>query len=584
MAKKMLVNTIDEEESRMAIVEGGKLVEFNIQMSVRTPIIGNIYKAVVRNVERGLQAAFVDFGAVKNGFLPLHDVSPEYFQHDNGKRILKVGQELLIQVLREQKNHKGAMLTTYISLPARYLVLMPQKRSAGISRKVDSDDDRDKLRSIMDKVVENKEMGFIVRTAGANRTKQELQRDYQILLRLWKDIKKKAEKTSAPALIYHESDFAVRSLRDYFTSDINEIVVDDVNTFHKMRDYFKAVSPRNVRMIKHYREETPIFHNYEIEEQIDEIYQERANLTSGGYLIIVPTEAMITIDVNSGRASSRRDVEETALKTNLEAVEEIARQLRLRDLGGLVIIDFIDMRDRKHISQVEKAFKKSLSLDRARIQMSRISRFGLMELSRQRKQTAIQEVSYTSCPHCHGTGLRPSLEYMALGTFRRIKSAAVKRMYATINVDTTREVTDYLLNQKRKDMSDLESLYDVSIHISGDPDIRWGESSFELVERETPVEKPPKEELDFTKMALDMNESEGTPKKKSASRNRRPYRRRKRKPSALAEAPAAVRPEEDAPKGRDTEEPVKNGAGEMGTEETPVKKKRKMSFFDIFRG
>jgi len=250
-------------------------------------------------------------------------------------------------------------------------------------------------------------IGFIIRTAGMNRTKQELARDYQHLSRLWKEIQKRAKETAAPALIYQESDFGVCSLRDYFTTEIEEILVDDADTFRQMRAYCKAVTPRNVRIIKQYKDKTPIFDRYRLEDQIRVIYQDRVDLKSGGYLIINPTEAMITIDVNSGRASNKRNVEETAFRTNAEAAEEIARQLRLRDLGGLIVIDFIDMIDRKHEAEVEKIFKKALSVDRARIQLSRISKFGMLELSRQKKQSTIQEISYTQCPFCRGRGVRP---------------------------------------------------------------------------------------------------------------------------------------------------------------------------------
>jgi ribonuclease E len=541
MARKILINTIDEEESRMAIIEDGKLVEFNIQMSVKEPTTGNIYKGIVQRVERGLQAAFVEYGGNRNGFLPMNDVSPEYFVRaeegestgkPEGKPSLKVGQELLVQVVREQKNNKGAMLTTYLSLPGRYIVLMPGKRSSGISRKIENEADRKRLRDMMDTIVHKEGMGFIVRTAGMNRTKQELLRDFQILLRLWKDIKQKAEKTSAPALIYQESDFAVRSLRDYYTSDVDEILVDSVDTYRKMRTYFKAVSPRNVKMIKQYKEDTPIFNKYNLEDQIDAVYRERVNLKSGSYLIITPTEAMITIDVNSGRATNRKDVEETAFRTNLAAAEEIARQLRLRDLGGLIVIDFIDMRDRKHNAQVEKVFKKSLKVDRLRIQLSKISKFGILELSRQKKQSTIQEISYTTCPHCKGTGMRPSMEYIALNTFRKIKSEAVKGYYSAINVSLPYEVSDYLLNQKRSEMSKMETLYNISIHVSGNRDMLWGECTIEMTKRAVKAEEVPSgQETEPAGPVSAVPESEGKAQQKTPYKGRRPQRRRRRRPT-----------------------------------------------------
>src|SRR4030066_937698 len=314
----------------------------------------------------------------------------------------------------------------------------------------------------MDQIKIPEDMGFIVRTAGINRTKQEIQRDYQLQIRLWKEIYKKASSSSAPLLIYQETDFGVRSLRDYLTPEIDEILVDDYDTFRKMRAYLKAVTPRQVRIMKQYKEKVPIFEKFQLEEQIRVIYQERVDLKSGGYIIINPTEAMITIDVNSGRASSKRNIEETAFKTNIEACEEIARQLRLRDLGGLIVIDFIDMGDKKHVAEVEKSFKKALSIDRARIQLARISKFGMLELSRQKKQSTIQEISYTTCPYCRGRGVRPSLEYTALNAYRKIESQAVKGLSSQIRLNLPYEVADYLLNQKRAEISRLESAYDMS--------------------------------------------------------------------------------------------------------------------------
>jgi ribonuclease E len=488
----MLINAVHQEQKRMAIVEDGKLVEFNIQMSLREPITGNIYKAIVLKVERGLQAAFVNFGVGKDGFLPLRDVSPEYFteKKDNGRdgsgsrSALKTGQEVIVQVAREVSGRKGALLTTYLSLPGRYLVLLPNKHSSGISRKIEDEEDRKQLKTLVEQIKIDEGMGFIVRTAGISRTKQELSRDYQHLLRLWKEIKKRAETEPAPSLIYQESDFGVRSLRDYFTSEIEEIQVDDIDTYRKMRAYCKTVVPRNLRMIKQYKERLPIFGRYNLEEQIREIYQERVELKSGGSIVICPTEAMITIDVNSGRASNKKNVEDTAFKTNLEAAEEIARQLRLRDLGGLIAIDFIDMMDRKHEAEVEKTFKKALTLDRARIQLSRISKFGILELSRQKKHSTIQEISYTSCPFCSGRGARPSLEYTALSAFRKIETDAAKEKASALKICVPHEIADYLLNQKRSNIQRIEGMYDLSIHISGKADMVWDHAIITSVPRE----------------------------------------------------------------------------------------------------
>jgi len=552
MKKRMLINAIDKEEKRMAIIDDGKLSEFFIQMSVKEPIVGNVYKGVVMKVERGLQAAFVDYGGKRNGFLPLHDVSSEYHterkEEENGKRsILRVNQEVLVQVCREEKDRKGAMLTTFASLPGRYLVLMPKKQTLGVSRKIEDDADRKRLKEFTDQISKEDNVGLIVRTAGFNRKKQELSRDYQHLSRLWNKILKKAEEITAPALIYQESDFGVRSMRDYFTSDIQEVLVDDVETFRKMREYCKTVAPRNVNMIKLHKEKSPIFDKYRLEEQIDKIYRERVDLKSGGYIIINPTEAMITIDVNSGRGSNKRDVEETAFKTNLEAADEIARQLRLRDLGGLIVIDFIDMKDRKHNQEVEKAFKNALSLDRSRIQMSKISKFGIIELSRQKKQSTIQEISYVRCPFCKGSGMQPSLEYTVINALRRIKSEAVKGDLYEAKIIIPIEVSDYLLNYKRSEIAKIESTYDTTIYISGRPHMPWSDSKFEFVKKEDskPIhcenESEPQTKAAESEGPADVSEEKKTVPSQPVpgeqvpsiaatrkSRRRRPRRRRRR--------------------------------------------------------
>jgi ribonuclease E len=540
----MLINAVHKEQMRMATVnEKGSLIEFNIEMSVREPIIGNIFKSKVLKVERGLQAAFVDYGGDKDGFLPLKDVNHEYLTEQengqsNGKPVLKAGQEIIVQAVREAIGNKGALLTSYISLPGRYLVLLPHKPGGGISRKVEDEEDRQKIKNIMKQIKIPEDMGFIVRTAGFNRTKQEISRDYQLLMRLWKEICKKAKSINAPSLIYQETDFGVRSLRDYLTPEIDEIWVDDQETFRKMRAYLKAVAPRHLRMLKHYKEKIPIFDRFQLEEQIRVIYQERVEMKSGGYIIINPTEAMITIDVNSGRGSHKKNIEETAFQTNIEASEEIARQLRLRDLGGLIVIDFIDMMDKKHIAEVEKSFKKALSIDKARIQLSRISKFGMLELSRQKKQSTIQEISYTKCPFCKGSGLRPSLEYAALGAFRKIESEAVKGIYSELRIILPHEIADYILNHKRNELLNLESTFGLTLYISSSMETAWDKVEIQQTIREQTLEAPPLDEETSLKTVEDsavtndekvLVNGEKTPKKKS---RRRP-RYKKRRPAEI---------------------------------------------------
>ena len=544
MKHTMLINAVHKEQMRMATVnEKGSLIEFNIEMSVREPIIGNIFKSKVLKVERGLQAAFVDYGGDKDGFLPLKDVNHEYLTEQengqsNGKPVLKAGQEIIVQAVREAIGNKGALLTSYISLPGRYLVLLPHKPGGGISRKVEDEEDRQKIKNIMKQIKIPEDMGFIVRTAGFNRTKQEISRDYQLLMRLWKEICKKAKSINAPSLIYQETDFGVRSLRDYLTPEIDEIWVDAQETFRKMRAYLKAVAPRHLRMLKHYKEKIPIFDRFQLEEQIRVIYQERVEMKSGGYIIINPTEAMITIDVNSGRGSHKKNIEETAFQTNIEASEEIARQLRLRDLGGLIVIDFIDMMDKKHIAEVEKSFKKALSIDKARIQLSRISKFGMLELSRQKKQSTIQEISYTKCPFCKGSGLRPSLEYAALGAFRKIESEAVKGIYSELRIILPHEIADYILNHKRNELLNLESTFGLTLYISSSMETAWDKVEIQQTIREQTLEAPPLDEETSLKTVEDsavtndekvLVNGEKTPKKKS---RRRP-RYKKRRPAEI---------------------------------------------------
>lgn len=543
MKHTMLINAVHKEQKRMATVdEKGKLIEFNIEMSMKDRITGNIYKGKVLKVERGLQAAFVDYGGGKDGFLPLRDVNREYLTDQesgqgNGKPVLKVGQELLVQAVREVTGNKGALLTSYISLPGRYLVLMPNKPGSGISRKIENEEERQKIKNLMGQIKIPDNMGFIVRTAGISRTKPEIFRDYQHLMRLWKEIVKKADSLVGPIIVYQETDFGVRSLRDYLTPEIEEILVDDCDTYRKMRAYMKAAVPRNVKIVAHYKEKTPLFERFGLEEQIGIIYQERVDLKSGGYIIINPTEAMITIDVNSGRGSNKRNIEETAFKTNILACEEIARQLRLRDLGGLIVIDFIDMMEKKNVAEVEKAFKKALSLDRARIQLSRISKFGLLELSRQKKQPTIQEISYTSCPYCSGSGFRPSLEYAALSAFRKVESEAVKGLYSEVKVILPHDIANYILNQKKAELLRLESTFGLVLHILGSGDILWDKLEMHNVIKAKDLTEPPYQEETAPEAppeaTVDVPAQENPPEGEAPASKKRRRRPRRRKPSEV---------------------------------------------------
>ena len=477
MIRKMLINAEDAEESRVAIVADGILEEFDIETSHKEQNKSNIYKGVVVKVEAGLQAAFVEYGGKRAGFLPLGEVHPTcYADPDLAKRsgrvrihdVLKRNQELLVQVVKDEIGTKGAALSTYISLPGRYLVLMPGVDATRVSRKIEDEAQRRQLKEIVAQLAPPPGTGVIIRTAGLDRTKQELQRDMAYLLKLWETILAQAKELPAPSVVYEESDLVIRSIRDYFTPDIAEILVDDREVFKRAREFLQAIMPRYVSRIKLYRERRPIFSKYQLEEQIEAIFEDKIPLKSGGSIVIERTEAMVSIDVNSGRSTQERGMEETAFKTNMEAGEEIARQLRLRDLGGLVVIDFIDMRDRKHIQEVERSLKNALKRDKARTEMSRISKFGLLEVSRQRLKPALQDETTLPCPHCKGQGLIRSKESLGLTVLRKIQAAAVKGSLLAAKAKVPLDAANYLLNEKRDRLLKLEQEYGIRIHVEGD--------------------------------------------------------------------------------------------------------------------
>jgi ribonuclease E len=477
MIRKMLINAEDAEESRVAIVADGILEEFDIETCHKEQNKSNIYKGVVVKVEAGLQAAFVEYGGKRAGFLPLGEVHPScYADPDLAKRggrvrihdVLKRNQELLVQVVKDEIGTKGAALSTYISLPGRYLVLMPGVDATRVSRKIEDEAQRRQLKEIVAQLAPPPGTGVIIRTAGLDRTKQELQRDMAYLLKLWETILAQAKELPAPSVVYEESDLVIRSIRDYFTPDIAEILVDDREVFKRAREFLQAIMPRYVSRIKLYRERRPIFTKYQLEEQIEAIFEDKIPLKSGGSIVIERTEAMVSIDVNSGRSTQERGMEETAFKTNMEAGEEIARQLRLRDLGGLVVIDFIDMRDRKHIQEVERSLKNALKRDKARTEMARISKFGLLEVSRQRLKPALQDETTLPCPYCKGQGLIRSKESLGLTVLRRIQAAAVKGYLLAAKAKVPLDAANYLLNEKRDRLLKLEQEYDIRIHVEGD--------------------------------------------------------------------------------------------------------------------
>ena len=493
LASKMLINAVESEEFRIAVIKEGRLDGFYIETAATEQKTGNIYKGVVERIEPSLQACFVNFGSEKNGFLSVTDIHPEYYATDPDAKkevsmprienILKKGQELLVQITKEMQGHKGAQLTTYLSLASRHLVLMPGSKG-GISKKIEEEEERQRLKAIMSQFKLPEGVGYIVRTAALKQSKRELSSDLNRLLRMWKNIKKNVQEASPLTLVHKEQDVCLRTLRDYFTSEIAEVLVDDKETLIKVKDYMKIISPRHQGRVKLYKEKRPIFAQYEIEKQIETIYRNRVPLKSGGSIVIDPTEALVAIDVNSGRWRTGKQVENTAFKTNIEAAEEIARQLRLRDMGGLVVIDFIDMREKKHIREVEKVVRDKAKEDRAKISVSNISKFGLLELSRQRLRPSIESVSYRTCEYCNGRGIVPSVETAAISFLRRIRMGLSKKGILQVKGVLSEEVVDYLQNRKRKDLAQMESRHGLEIILRGDPSLSPDGGILEFIKEE----------------------------------------------------------------------------------------------------
>jgi ribonuclease E len=470
--KRMLINATQAEELRIALVDGQYLYDLDIETPSREQKKANIYKGRITRVEPSLEAAFVDYGADRHGFLPLKEVSPTLFQTpaDGNKRVeirdaLKEGQEIVVQVAKEERGTKGAALTTYISLAGRYLVLMPNNpRAGGISRRIEGED-RSELREALGEIEIPEGMGVIVRTAGIGRSAEEIQWDLDYLVWLWRAIEEGARKGPAPYLIYQESDIIIRAIRDYLRPDIGEILIDDEAIYNRARDFMQQIMPQNLSKIRLYREEIPLFTRFQIESQIEAAFQHELRLPSGGAIVIDHTEALVSIDINSSRATKGGDIEETALNTNLEAADEIARQLRLRDLGGLVVIDFIDMTPARNQREVENRLKEALKKDRARVQMGRISRFGLLEMSRQRLRASLGESSQHTCPRCNGLGKIRTIESLALSILRVIEEEAMKENTGQLIVQLPVNVATYLLNEKRALIGSIEKRQEVRIFL-----------------------------------------------------------------------------------------------------------------------
>ena len=627
MSMRMLIDARHPEETRVAVVTGNRIEEFDFESAEHKQLKGNIYLAKVTRVEPSLQAAFVDYGGNRHGFLAFSEIHPDYYQipkadreallreeaehaaeeerlraaedernggngeqsyeefaddsteHAEGddtddaaeegtgsnrspvdefaadelrrKRqnlrrrykiqdVIQRRQVLLVQVVKEERGNKGAALTTYLSLAGRYCVLMPNtSHGGGISRKISNGSDRKRLKSIMSDLKLPQSMGLIVRTAGLSRTKVEIKRDFDYLARLWDEIRERTLGSTAPALIYRDSDLIKRAIRDLYHREIDEVIVEGEEGYKAARGFMKLLMPSHVRRVSLHTETTPLFQRYGAEDQLSAMYQPLVQLKSGGYLVINPTEALVSIDINSGRSTREHNIEQTAYSTNIEAAAEIARQLRLRDMAGLIVIDFIDMEQSSHVRKVEKAMKEALKNDRARIQVGRISSFGLMEMSRQRLRTGVLEASTKPCAHCEGTGLMRTAASAGLSALRMIEDEATRGRGEKILLRAGREAAVYVLNKKRFELADIEQRYGVSIEIAIDESLEGARMSVES-SGPPPVAAPrpeariaeDAEEDDFAEEALDHEEDEGerpVEAQEGAAEDDRPGRRRRRR-------------------------------------------------------
>lgn len=487
--KRILINATQQEELRVGMVDGQRLYDLDIELPSRNQKKDNIYKGVITRIQPSLEAAFINYGTERHGFLPFKEIARDYLSSSpssNGERVpirnlISEGQEIVVQVEREERGNKGAALTTFISLAGRYLVLMPNNpRASGVSRRIEGGE-RDEIRDILSQLEIPKGMGVIARTAGVGHSAEELQWDLDYLQQVYTAIKSAADSKNKPFLIYQESNVIIRALRDHLRDDISEIIIDDPDVFNDAKKFIEQVMPHNLKKLKRYEDHVPLFNRYQIESQIESAFDREVSLPSGGSMVIDHTEAMICIDINSAKATKGSDIEETALNTNLEAADEAARQLRLRDLGGLIIIDFIDMLSERNQREVEKRLREALKIDRARVQLGRISQFGLLEMSRQRLRPSLEESSQIVCPRCTGHGTIRSVESLALAVLRLIEEEAMKEKTGKVIAKLPVEVTSFLLNEKRSGISEIEARHTVQLVIVPDPNLETPHFSVERV-------------------------------------------------------------------------------------------------------
>jgi len=565
----MLINAQHPEECRAVILNNNVIDDYIVEHSSREQIKGNVYLGVINRVEPSIEAAFVDFGYKKFGFLPFKDVLKESYCHTGEKKaktriqdVLMRGQKILVQVAKESRDAKGPSLNNALSIPGRFLVLM-QGQGSAVSRKIEDESERKKLKDIVADFNLPENLGLIIRTAGVGRNKMELQKDLQMLLKVWEKIQSSLEDdtSAAPYLIYKEPDLVVRTVRDHFSSDTSQIIVDSSDAYKSLKDFARLVMPRSRNLVKLYKETKPLFSEYKVEEQIESIYKRSVPLPSGGSIVIDIGEAMASIDVNSGKTKGGLDLEETAVSTNLEAAKEVARQLRLRDLGGLIVIDFIDMYQKKNKAAVEKQLKLSCKTDKARVNLSRISKFGLLEMSRQRISPPVKDGIFDECSHCMGSGFVRSVNSIVLLVFRKIQELIAKGGVKVMSLEISSEVATYLLNNKFDAINELKEKYQVDFKFNSKPGLAFENFKFEVLEtkedegdeepksidkradKESPKEETadskPSSKAGAAKKADDENGSTNTrrryPKRKPTSRRgqtrgrgRRPYNSRKK--------------------------------------------------------
>ena len=539
----MLINVDQPEECRAVVIENGKLDEIIVEHSSHELVKGNIYLGVVTRVEPSIEAAFVDIGRKKYGFLPFKDVLPESYLQTGEKKartriqdVMVRGQRLLMQVVKESRDAKGPSLTNGVTIPGRFLVLMVSSDSSGISRKIEDESERKKIKQLMSDLGVPASMGVIIRTAGVGRTKTELQKDIQALLKIWETIEQQFndQSTKAPSLLYEGPDMVVRTVRDHFSNDMTEVLVDNKESFDALNEFMKLVMPRMRNRIKFYEDTKPLFSQHNIEQQIESIYHRRVELPSGGSIVIDVGEAMVSIDVNSGRTTGASALEETAIKTNMEAAEELCRQLRLRDLGGLIVIDFIDMFQKKNKALLEKQVKLSCKRDRARVNLSRISRFGLLEMSRQRLAPPVKEGFFSDCQHCAGTGHVKTDSSAALSVIRKIQEHLAVGNVKVLQVKTSTQVANYLLNKKMKSLLELKEKSSVDILFESEQYLPFENFSFTVLERKKEEDKVIEQKSGIQRDSKP--EGEVSPEEKSdrRGRGRRPStgRGRGRRPSS----------------------------------------------------